>query len=325
MLGIFLHLTVLHQTEWLFALLVQLDNLLGTVGSDGFEVGSQILVRRVGDEASQDIYLKLIELSIYGFEHGILRRHLAACLHIVIHLVIEAALQLGTHTCQFLRIERDVLIACSIGTHTHEVLHPGGTAELSAARTGSTDSARLLARTNLFHLDAYVEGLGKHLDELAEIHTLIGDIVEYRLVAISLVLHVANLHLQAKDLGYLAALDHGGVLTAFRLLPLVEIHLLGNAVDALDIILRLEVCLLDLQLHESAGECNHANVMTRICFHGHDVALSQVEVIHIVIISFSGILELHLYEVGAFSVSWHVGKPVVCVELFVLSSHSFIT
>ena len=44
MLGAFLHLSVLHQTERLFAILVQLDNLLGTVGSDGFEVGSQILV-----------------------------------------------------------------------------------------------------------------------------------------------------------------------------------------------------------------------------------------------------------------------------------------
>ncbi len=43
MLGAFLHLSVLHQTERLFAILVQLDNLLGTFGSDGFEVEARFL------------------------------------------------------------------------------------------------------------------------------------------------------------------------------------------------------------------------------------------------------------------------------------------
>ena len=42
-----------------------------------------------------------------------------------------------------------------------------------------------------------MEGLGKHLDELAEVHSLVGYVVEYRLVAVALILHIAYLHLQA--------------------------------------------------------------------------------------------------------------------------------
>ena len=98
-----------------------------------------------------------------------------------------------------------------------------------------------------------MEGIGKYLDELAEIYTLISDIVEDGLIAIALILHVADFHLQAQVLGYLTALDHGVVFAALGFLCLVEVHLLGKSVDALDVILRLEVCLLDLQFYQSAG------------------------------------------------------------------------
>ena len=194
-----------------------------------------------------------MELAVGSLKHGILRWHLSACLHIVIYLVVEAALQFGAHTSQLLRVERDILVACSIGAHTYEVLHPGSAAELSAARTGTADTASLLTCSNLLHLDTDMEGIGKHLDELAEVHTLISDIVEDSLVAIALILHVADFHLQAQVLGYLTALDHGVVFAALGLLCLVEVHLLGKSVDALDVILRLEVCLLDLQFYQSAG------------------------------------------------------------------------
>ena len=65
--------------------------------------------------------------------------------------------------------------------------------------------------------------------------------------------------------------------------------------------------------------------MARVSLHSHDVALLQVQVVHIMIISLAGILELHLHEVGALSVSWYVGEPVIGVQLSVLSAHSLIT
>ena len=194
-----------------------------------------------------------MELAIGCLKHGILRWHLSACLYIVIYLVVETALQFGAHTSQLLRVERDILVACGIGAYTYEVLHPGSAAELSAARTGTADTASLLTCTNLLHLDTYMEGICKHLDELAEIHTLICDIVEDSLVAIALILHVTDFHLQTQVFGYLTALDHGVVFAALGFLCLVEVHLLGKSVDALDVILRLEICLLDLQFYQSAG------------------------------------------------------------------------
>lgn len=59
----------------------------------------------------------------------------------------------------------------------------------------------LLSRAYLLHLDSYLEGLGKHLYELAEIYALVGYIIEDSLVAVALILHVANLHVELEALG----------------------------------------------------------------------------------------------------------------------------
>lgn len=55
-----------------------------------------------------------------------------------------------------------------------------------------------LTGTNLLHLDAHVEGISKHLDELTEVNSLIGDIIEYSLVAITLILYVSDFHFQSE-------------------------------------------------------------------------------------------------------------------------------
>ena len=67
-------LTVFQQTQWLLALTVHFDNCLGTLDADGFEVGSKVLVRRVGDKTSQDIHLELMEITVGSLQYGILRR-----------------------------------------------------------------------------------------------------------------------------------------------------------------------------------------------------------------------------------------------------------
>ena len=144
----------------------------------------------------KDIALKKVVVAILCLQHQILWRQLLASLYVIIYLVVETALQLGTHTCQLLWVERDVLETGGIGAYTREVLHPGGTAQLTSARAGSTNTSSLLARTNLLHLDTYVEGYCQVLDELTEIHTLVGDIIEDCLVAIALIFYVANLHVE---------------------------------------------------------------------------------------------------------------------------------
>ena len=97
-----------------------------------------------------------------------------------------------------------------------------------------------------------MEGYCQVLNELTEIHTLISDIVEDGLVAITLVLHVANLHVETQALGYLTTLDHGRVLASLRLTPFLDVVLAGYAIDTFDIIGRLDVHLLELQFYQAA-------------------------------------------------------------------------
>ena len=49
-----------------------------------------------------------------------------------------------------------------------------------------------------------MERFGQNFDELAEVHTLISNIVEDGFVTITLIFHVANLHLEIQILGNLA-------------------------------------------------------------------------------------------------------------------------
>ena len=72
-------LTVFQQTQWLLALAVHFDDSLGTLDADGFEVGSKVLVRRVGDKTCQDIHLELMEITVGSLQYGILRRQLSFC------------------------------------------------------------------------------------------------------------------------------------------------------------------------------------------------------------------------------------------------------
>lgn len=167
-----------------------------------------------------------------------------------------------------------------------------------------------------------MESFGKHLDKLTEVYTLVGYIIEYGFVAVTLILHVANLHLQVKALGYLSALYHRSVFAALGLAVFFHIHGLGYAVYALDVVGRLQVGFLYLQLNELAGKRNHTNVVSGISLNGNNVALSEVEIVYVVIISLAGVLKLHLNKVGALGVARNVGQPVVSVELAVLTAAS---
>src|SRR5574344_2005990 len=62
--------------------------------------------------------------------------------------------------------------------------------------------------------------------------------------------------------------------------------------------------------------------MTRIGFYGNNVSLLKFQAVDIVIISFTGVLELNFHKVCAPCVSGNVCKPVIGVELFVLSAYT---
>ena len=81
-----------------------------------------------------------------------------------------------------------------------------------------------------------MEGGSQVFDQLAEVHTTVGDIIEDGLIAVTLVFHVADLHVQSETFGNLPALDHRTMLTGLRLMELIHIHRTGDAVDALDVV-----------------------------------------------------------------------------------------
>ena len=113
------------------------------------------------------------------------------------------------------------------------------------------DATCLLASTDLLHLDAHVEGICEHTDELAEVHTSVSDVVEDRLVAITLIFDVPDLHIEAQRRGDLSSLDHRRLFTALGFLPALEVTRAGDAVDVEELTLVGAVAMV---LHRQLGE-----------------------------------------------------------------------
>ena len=250
-----------------------------------------MLIGRISDSAGEDIGLELIELRILGQKHSILRGHLFGSFGICVSLEIEAAFQLRALSGEFLRIHRQVLNAGRTGADRHKLRHPRRAAEWSATGSDATDSAGLLARADLLHLDADLECVGKNADQLAEVYAFVGDIVENGLCPVALKLDITNLHIQVKIGGYLARTDHGGVLAVARIAKLLHIGFRGLAEDSLDFRIGGHVGLLHLQAHERTGEHHLADVVPRRSLHGHPITLSERYTVRIAVESRAGVFE----------------------------------
>ena len=182
-----------------------LDLAAGTVGSHNLtntrdgqrnQVRQRILAAAEGHRAGQNVALDEEELSVEGLQRLTNTGHITACICVGVVLVHQAALELRALTGQLLRVERDVLHASGIGRNAREARNPRCAAQLTATGADTANAASLLACANLLHLDTDVELLGKDLDKLAEVDTSLGDVVEDSLNLISLVLNVANLHIE---------------------------------------------------------------------------------------------------------------------------------
>ena len=172
-----------------------------------------------------------------------------------------------------------------------------------------------MARTDLPHLNAHVEGVGQHANELAEVNASVGNVVENRFVAVALIFDIADFHIQLERFGDLSALDHRVVLTTAGFVPFFDVGGAGFAIHALDFAGALGLCLFHLQGHERSGERDGANVVSGRGFDGNDVAFLEVEMIIVAKISLAGVLKLHLHEIGELVVAGNVAIVVVGVEL----------
>ena len=108
----------------------------------------------------------------------------------------QTAFQAPAHARDLGRIEHQVLVFCHADAHGLEVDDPRCAAEGLATGTDPTGEARLVAYTDLAHLDACVESSGEVSDQVAEVDAFFGGEVEEDLVAALEILRTDQLHLE---------------------------------------------------------------------------------------------------------------------------------
>ena len=225
---------------------VERDDLAHTLDGQGDQIGERIGRTAETHRASQDVALDQEVLAVHCLQRLLHARELAARVRVRVVLIDQTALQFAALTCQLLGVERDLLHTCGIGRNRRERRNPRRAAELATAGTQTADATCLLTRTDLFHLDANTELLGKNLDQLAEIDALVSDVVENSFDLIALILNVANLHIQTHIGCDTARADHRVVFEGDSLLPLFDVVGFGFAID-----------LFELAAHRGESDAEH--------------------------------------------------------------------
>ena len=163
--------------------------------------------------------------------------------------------------------------------------------------------------------DADPEFLRIYLDQLAEIDPSVGDVIEYRLGAVALELHVSDLHVQTEFRGNPAGLDHGVLLTGDRFLPLGYVQRLGLAVYLLQLgRVGIDSLALHLPSHDRAFEGHDTKVVAVGRLHDHQVTCLDALPGRVEVYSLTGILEAYLEQVLVLLLDDSV-KPVVRFQL----------
>ena len=140
-----------------------------------------------------------------------------------------------------------------------------------------------------------MELLGKIFDQLTEVHSTIGNVVEDGLGAVALELNIANLHFQAKVVCQHSGTDHGFLLTGNGILPALDVKGTRLAVNLLELLLlRIHAFALHLSANNGTFQSNNAQVMTIGSFHNHQVTGFYALAGGIHVNPFSGILEANL-------------------------------
>ena len=303
------------EAERFLAGFVELYDLEYPLGGNCDEVDRHVLVGGVCDEALEDISLEVEVGGVGSLKAHIARRHTTRGLHVGVDLEVEAAFELGALAGKLLWIERYILISRGAGGHGYEIGHPLRATQRTSARTDTADTSCLLTRADLLHLYADLEGLGENLYQLAEVDTLVGDIIEYGLVAIALILHVADLHVEIQALGNFAGTYHGVVLARLGLLEFLDVGRLGQTEHTLGLGSIAAGGALHAQLCKCAGKGDGADVMAGSSLYGHDVARSEGKIGGVAVISLAGVLELNLYNLSSGLVAGDICKPVEAVQL----------
>ena len=122
-----------------------------------------------------------------------------------------------------------------------------------------------------------MESLRKDLDKFAEVDTLVGYVVEYRLELVALILYVANLHIQTHIGGNLSRGNHCLVLQGYGLLPALDVVGTCLAVYLLKIaVVGVEAHAAHLLGYHIARERDDAYVVAWLSLDSDDVSALEV-------------------------------------------------
>ena len=280
------------------ASVVHLHDRFGSLGGDDLEVNRLFGVGGVGNSALQRIGGKQVVRSRECFQRCASVGQFGYRLLVGRYLVVEAALEFGALPGKFLRVRREVLQSCSPCSDRREPCHPCRAAQLASAGTCTSYASSLLTSSDLFHLYADAERLGIHLDQLPKIHTSVGDIVEDRFASVSLVLHVTDFHVELHVFGDLACLDHCLVLQRVRFIGSLQVGFCSQTVDTACLeVIDIDTVLAHLRYNELSYQRYLSYVVPGIAFHCHFHTFLERQVVHVAVVAFAGVLELHLHHV----------------------------
>ncbi len=117
-----------------------------------------------------------------------------------------------------------------------------------------------------------MELLGKDLDKLAKVDTFIGNVVEYRLDFIALILHITDFHIETHLRRNLARANHRLVFQSDGLLPTLDVVGFGLAVDFFVFaVVGIETGTTHLLSDHVARKRDDADIVTRRGLHCYDV------------------------------------------------------
>ena len=299
---------------------VLLNDFPSSLSTNGHQIDRHALIHGVGDATAQDVRFEMEIGGIERFERYVALRKRLMCFLVSVELIVQAALEFSALSSQFLWIGGKILLTRSTRRHRLKIFSPRCAAQFSAAGSDTSDACRFLSGTNLFHFDAYMEGVCQNANQFAKVNALISNVIENCFVAIALIFHITDFHVQFEFFGYLSALNHGGIFTTARLFPFFNVGGARFAVDAFQVCTWLKLRLFHLQWHQTSSKGHCANVMPWRGFHSYDVAFGKVELIIIEEISFSCILKLHFYEVRHLVVARNVAVIVERIELMLGAS-----
>lgn len=139
--------------------------------------------------------------------------------------------------------------------------------------------------------------LGKEADQLAEVYSLVSYIVEDSSIAVSLILHVADFHIESQLSSDLTRTYHRLVLASLGGVVSLHIYRTSQSVQFTCMVyLSLRLGAVHTGEYELSGERHHPDVVAILCLHDDIVAELEREFVYVAVVILASILELYLHD-----------------------------